>query len=247
MILPGGIASGIAERMLAAQSFDDRWDAICSTLTLFGATSINVASIDPRSGRPIWFRSSLPAQTLTDYVAEDFTSLDLIVRHASKNPAPFRWQTADRTAYERSENDRAFGNFVRDSGERSIVCMTTRLRPNGEVTAITFCSTHDPHEVMADENLRRIETAIRLLLPWVGWPDSRTATGFIPTGLPDLSPREAQALRLLAGGMMNARIADMMGISEAMVAKHLRSARRKMDAKTREEAVATAVRSAQIE
>jgi DNA-binding CsgD family transcriptional regulator len=41
--------------------------------------------------------------------------------------------------------------------------------------------------------------------------------------------------------MMNARIAEAMGIGEAMVAKHLRSARRKLAARTREEAIAKAV------
>lgn len=65
---------------------------------------------------------------------------------------------------------------------------------------------------MTGAHLRRIEMAIRLLLPWLDWPEG---PGFLPVSGPELSPRQTQALRLLAGGMMNARIADAMGVGEA--------------------------------
>ncbi len=126
------------------------------------------------------------------------------------------------------------------------MCLTARPTPSSGANTITYCSKLEPSEVMDTENLHRIETAIRLLLPWLDWPESASATDLLPIRRRELSVREAQALRLLAGGMMNARIADAMGISEAMVTKHLRSARWKLNAKTREEAVAKAVRAARI-
>ena len=68
---------------------------------------------------------------------------------------------------------------------------------------------------MTGAHLRRTEMAIRLLLPWLDWPERAEGPGFLPVSGPELSPRQTQALRLLAGGMMNARIADAMGVGEA--------------------------------
>lgn len=57
-----------------------------------------------------------------------------------------------------------------------------------------------------------------------------------------LSPREGEVLLWLSRGMQSAAIADRMGIEAVTVAKHLHSARRKLGARTREQALAIAVR-----
>lgn len=56
-----------------------------------------------------------------------------------------------------------------------------------------------------------------------------------------LSQREAQCLEGLARGLSNSDIAKHLNISVATVALHLGNARRKLGAKTREQAVALAV------
>jgi DNA-binding CsgD family transcriptional regulator len=56
-----------------------------------------------------------------------------------------------------------------------------------------------------------------------------------------LSQREAQCLEGLARGLSNSDIAKLLHISVATVALHLGNARRKLGAKTREQAVALAV------
>lgn len=56
-----------------------------------------------------------------------------------------------------------------------------------------------------------------------------------------LAPREAEALCWLAAGMKTAGIADRMGVRDVTVSKHLASARRKLGARTREQALAMAV------
>lgn len=59
--------------------------------------------------------------------------------------------------------------------------------------------------------------------------------------LPRLSPRERECLTWLAIGMRHDRIADKLGISRPTVELHLANARRKLNAKTREQALARAV------
>lgn len=56
-----------------------------------------------------------------------------------------------------------------------------------------------------------------------------------------LSPREREVLLRLAQGLRNDRIAERMGISLPTVELHMRNARRKLSAATREQALARAI------
>lgn len=56
-----------------------------------------------------------------------------------------------------------------------------------------------------------------------------------------LSPREAEVLKWLAAGLRNDRISERLNISLATVNFHVVSAKKKLGARTREQAVATAI------
>ena len=64
--------------------------------------------------------------------------------------------------------------------------------------------------------------------------------------LPVLTPREREVLELLAEGMTNDGAAAALSISPETVQTHVRKAMAKLDADTRTEAVATALRLALI-
>jgi DNA-binding CsgD family transcriptional regulator len=57
-------------------------------------------------------------------------------------------------------------------------------------------------------------------------------------GVPELTPRQMQALRLVAAGCTNAQAARAMGVSEATVRKHMENAFSRLDVGTRTAAVA---------
>jgi DNA-binding NarL/FixJ family response regulator len=61
-------------------------------------------------------------------------------------------------------------------------------------------------------------------------------------GLSPLAGRERQVLELVAEGMTNDRVAGQLGISSETVQSHVRNAMSKLEADTRTEAVATALR-----
>ncbi len=102
-------------------------------------------------------------------------------------------------------------------------------------------------EVFATENLARIRAVARRALPWFGRPPDEASPREGGHLTRRLSPLEADALALLAGGLLSARIAHLMGIAEATVAKHVLSARRKLGADTRAQAVAEAIRRHEID
>jgi DNA-binding CsgD family transcriptional regulator len=59
--------------------------------------------------------------------------------------------------------------------------------------------------------------------------------------VPQLSARQREVLSWLAAGLRNDRIAERMGITVTMVERHIALARRRLGARTREQAVARAV------
>ena len=61
-----------------------------------------------------------------------------------------------------------------------------------------------------------------------------------------LSPREREVLVWLASGLRTAEIAHRMRIEPVTVGYHLQRARRKLGARTREQAIAIAVRDGHI-
>ncbi|KQI70628.1 hypothetical protein AN191_17265 [Loktanella sp. 5RATIMAR09] len=59
---------------------------------------------------------------------------------------------------------------------------------------------------------------------------------------PLLNPREIEVLQWLSTGLQTSEIAWRMGIASVTVSKHLQSARRRLGARTREQALAMAIR-----
>lgn len=72
------------------------------------------------------------------------------------------------------------------------------------------------------------------------------ATADATAKLPDLTQRERDVLRLLADGMSNDEIGKELFISPETVRTHVRKAMEKLDADTRTQAVATALRQSLI-
>jgi two-component system nitrate/nitrite response regulator NarL len=73
------------------------------------------------------------------------------------------------------------------------------------------------------------------------------ASGDKSTQLKMLSPREREVLRLLADGLRNEEIGRRLHIASETARAHIRNAMRKLDADTRTQAVATALRQQLIE
>jgi DNA-binding NarL/FixJ family response regulator len=67
------------------------------------------------------------------------------------------------------------------------------------------------------------------------------------SSVPALTNRERQVLRHLSHGMTNEKVATELGISAETVQSHVRNAMGKLDADTRTEAVATAIRLSLLE
>ncbi|HEX3453233.1 MAG TPA: PAS domain S-box protein [Gaiellaceae bacterium] len=79
----------------------------------------------------------------------------------------------------------------------------------------------------------------------LGLSDALATPGTVRS-LPPLTAREQQVLALVADGMTNERVAEELGISAETVQSHVRNAMSKLEADTRTQAVATALRQSLI-
>ncbi|MEW2299669.1 helix-turn-helix transcriptional regulator [Streptomyces sp. NPDC006655] len=101
------------------------------------------------------------------------------------------------------------------------------------------------------EQVREAHAALRALAPRITDPELRAellaACGLLTTSAPrtgaTLAPRELDVLAWVAAGATNAAVAERLGLRPETVKGYLRSAMRKLGARTRGEAVSTARRT----
>jgi PAS domain S-box-containing protein len=104
--------------------------------------------------------------------------------------------------------------------------------------------------VLKEGALESLEEAVRTVAGGGTWVDSRLASAVASpetvSSLPPLTPREREILSLVANGLTNDKVATTLAISPETVQSHVRHAMVKLEADTRTEAVATALRHSLI-
>jgi DNA-binding NarL/FixJ family response regulator len=104
--------------------------------------------------------------------------------------------------------------------------------------------------VLKEGSLESLEEAVRIVAAGGTWVDPGLATAVASpaavSSLPPLTPREREILSLIANGLTNEKVATTLAISPETVQSHVRHAMVKLEADTRTEAVATALRHSLI-
>ena len=104
--------------------------------------------------------------------------------------------------------------------------------------------------VLKEGPLESLEEAVRVVANGGTWVDpglaSAVASPATVSTLPPLTPREREILGLVADGLTNDKVAATLAISPETVQSHVRHAMVKLEADTRTEAVATALRHSLI-
>jgi DNA-binding NarL/FixJ family response regulator len=104
--------------------------------------------------------------------------------------------------------------------------------------------------VLKEGSLESLEEAVRVVADGGTWVDPGLARAVASpanvSNLPPLTPREREILNLVADGLTNDKVAAALAISPETVQSHVRHAMVKLEADTRTEAVATALRHSLI-
>ncbi|MFE0369800.1 helix-turn-helix transcriptional regulator [Streptomyces tendae] len=126
------------------------------------------------------------------------------------------------------------------------------LRDEADELLTAAAPAPGPADGTAWEQVREAHAALRALAPRITDPVLRDellrACGLLvagggPVPGPRLAPREVDVLACVAGGATNGEAAERLGVGPETVKSYLRSAMRKLGARTRTEAVASARRT----
>lgn len=204
-------------------------------------TAGNIKSTDCRSGTI--FSESL-SDWKTAYYSEGDNKLDPLKNYAPVMPEVFFTGRDFLVDYPYlGDRDRAIINRAGDFGIRTGLAMSMPQLGTNKTTIWNFVSDCSRHEL---QNRYKRDGGILQLAAFSAYQQIQTQIKAVETPRLHLSPRETECLKWLSCGLRTGQIAEKMRIKPVTVDLHLRNARKRLNAKTREQALAIAICSGAI-
>ena len=233
------------DKYLSAQSASARWEVSQQLVAELGGCAINTGILECQSQSLKWFQGSMRADWMEHYLGQQYHLIDPFVSHLSKSATPIEGLCGEASRDQvGSEEELHLNQELQDAGYGYMLGMSFAGDTAGTRKFVTFCSSENASRLKNSEFSERILVSATLIAAFQDSLELGAAPVYFPSVLETpLSERELEVLRHLAQGRQNAQTAFEMGIAEITVRKHLRSARRKLGARTREEALAKALRA----
>lgn len=218
-----------------------RWETANRLIRELGGNALNIGCLEQSTNRPLWMLSSMSDEWLKKYTDEKLYEIDPFIPHMMATNKPIVLDTR------KTDKSQPLNEMLLAAGYRFLYGMPFNGVRAGERQVVTYCSdlAHDAEGINA--HLARIRMLASILITQFSAADHRDSDTIEHFGRNQLTPREKQTLRWLADGLRNDHISAKMGISEVMVRKHLLSARDKLGASTREQALGIALYHGMIE
>lgn len=204
---------------------------ICRLFSLKHMTFLVVRAGSSSTEYP-YYCTTYPKLWTETYVAGNFFDTDPVIEILGWSRLPVDWSALDLGRARQFFDDARLS----DVGSHG---MTIPLRgPHGERCLFSVSSDHS----RADWSLLKTDSTHELSIISHLLHEKVLSELDLATRRPwrALSPRERQCLEHIAAGLIPKQIAAKLSISESSVRLYLRSARRKLDAKTSHQAVARA-------
>jgi len=224
-----------------ARSPEDLWSRSADYLDALGFTHSIYSYVDRRGTPRVW--TSLPESWRDRYLDQHYEKVDPFFRHCCRTLAPIR--TGPEYLDEYDFLTAPERRVIREGGETGFrTGFSAPVRLVGSGTGFggwNFGSTMRRSEL--DGFLKEHGPELRL----AGFYIHELAERLLQAGerastvVRPLSPRERECLLWLSRGLRTAAIADRLGIAQVTVDLHLKGARQKLNAATREEALAKAI------
>jgi DNA-binding CsgD family transcriptional regulator len=232
--------TGALDRLRACVSDEERWTCGVSLLRDCGSQWITVGTAPRNRLTDVVVRSTTPDDLMHDYQSQRFYRDDPWMRLCADGaPVDFLDTRTPETAgpLPRSRIAQLFA----DHGVRRaalVPCYGGR-RTGGIV--LYDRNTAADNWTVDPQGLERARLLIAIFAAFYRPEADRTQTAELYRIGAALTAREREVLAWLWSGHQTARIADRMGIEPVTVTKHLASIRRKLGARTREQALAIAM------
>lgn len=223
----------------------ETWDVINGLFEAAGSPFLGLGELDQSNGEFSFAQSSMRRDWVDRWVDRDYLRVDPHVPRRGVAPRNLRRVVTLASDRERFGPDsdplaRGYHEELVEAGYGGVVSVPCPVGNTTRVRLVAFGAGVGDEAFMHSDRLR----SLILFAPFVALhaaPLDASHDHSILNTRARLSTREKDVLCLLANGLMNARIADRLGITEPTVRKHICSARRKLGSATREQAVAMAL------
>ncbi|WP_299024353.1 LuxR C-terminal-related transcriptional regulator [uncultured Sulfitobacter sp.] len=221
----------------------DSWVIAQGVAKEIGATAINLGGTNLEGDQPGWGRSSMSDGWLERYEDKKYHLVDPFIAALTAGQSEV---LTDCGTLPRSDPAYDLNHDLKSYGYMSLYGTMYGSADNGYRSIVVYCSDKSIAEVQKEIGLPKLAIVHALIAAHTPRPNTSDGGGQFVVRIDPLSARETDVLRWLACGFRNDQIALKAGIAEVTVRKHLLSARRKLRASTREQAVAIAIRDGWI-
>lgn len=230
------------DRLAQCKTVQERWVCGMALLADCGSEWLTAGTASSETYGALAIRSSTSAALMLDYLNERLHLEDPWMEHCATSTEVEICDSASSEIPHPTKAPAKLSRLFADHGVHRALLLPSYggARTGGMVLYARSADTAAWLSTPKGWNTARLLTAI---LSAHYRPDEDTS----PTDKPyadasPLSAREREVLLWLAAGNHTAMIASRMGIEPVTVSKHLATARRKLGARTREQALAIAVR-----
>jgi DNA-binding CsgD family transcriptional regulator len=238
----------LIDRFTEAQSFEDRWSTARTCFQDLGGVDLNLAEFSIGRGEVHWLSSSMPQHWLNRYVAREYFKDDSIAQHGLKSTD---LQTYDigwaRKTDWASAGARHIDDDLADLGYGGALAQTFD-RPDANTRVAVTMMSETAASGFADPDTHRMFTRTAATISaFIGRPQPASDIPYFQPPALTLTVRERDVLSYVASGANYQQIAEKLRITQSTVQLHANSARQRLKASTRDQAVALAIRDGLIE
>ena len=233
--------------ILESNSSNDTWKVIQSHFTDLGFDVVNFGVIDTLTGLPRGFFTNMSDEWMRHY-AQRYGGADPMVRYALEYDENLLYCSNTIDKLPGLENPLAM-EMLNEAAEIGLRCSyETPFRKNypGQAVAFNLGSSMETEDFLPffseiEEDVILATSLAQSFMPKLLF-DRRGSENWVPLNddVQRLTVREIETLNWLANGHRVDRIADKMNITNDTVNFHIKSIKQKLNAKTREHAVAIA-------
>ncbi|WP_171060757.1 helix-turn-helix transcriptional regulator [Poseidonocella sp. HB161398] len=211
------------------------WAAVCGVADSLDLAGMNAGAALAGSTDPIWARFHLPRDWEQVYCQEPLRRADPLWPWLSR-PEPRLHKSSEGIAAQADGQPLAAAMRARNFNFVQVFKWQ-----RGPVLQVLTMGTRHPAAISLGPELAALLPAIAAMMAGPLLPPRSASGSGLGIRYRPLTGRERSVLAHLACGLDNCAIAERMGIAEVTVRLHLKNARAKMGASTREQALALAM------
>lgn len=232
----------LSQTLSEISDVDEFWDKIGAELSNFGVTNFLYGSISSKAevrekgfADSVVLKMNYPEEYLNQFAGNEFLETDVTAYRALEKTELSFWHHVE-TWDEADLDQKTQLEMEMDLGLSVGITLPTELLSADSLGGISICTGEllpQEFDKMWMEHVNHISQILGLLD--VGMRQQHLST------IIRLAPREKEVLTWLASGLKPDEIADRLGIGYRTVDKYIVSAKRRLKAKTRDQAVAKAL------